>query len=48
MPIFFLDVPIEEPNIINGGNILPLVLVSVFAIGTLAAIFFWHKNNKGK
>lgn len=47
MQLFFLDVPIDETY---GAirNLLPLVLGSVFAIGGLAAIFFWRKNNKNK
>jgi phage-related minor tail protein len=47
MPIIFLDVPIEGNGLLGFHNILPLILISVFAIGTLAAIFFWRKNNKG-
>ncbi len=46
MPTFFLDVPVQEPGLLGVHNILPLVLIAVFAIGTLAAIFFWRKNNK--
>ncbi|MBL0145443.1 MAG: hypothetical protein IPP48_06450 [Chitinophagaceae bacterium] len=48
MPFYFLDIPIEDSYLLGTKNILPLVLVSVFAIGTLAAIFFWRKNNKNK
>lgn len=45
MPIFFLDIPADETY---GAvrNLLPLILGSVFAIGGLAAIFFWRKNHK--
>jgi hypothetical protein len=45
MPYFFLDIPVDAGSF-SGKNILPLVLISVFAIGGLAALFFWKKNNK--
>jgi hypothetical protein len=47
MPIFFLDIPADE-TYGEVRNLLPLILGSVFAIGGLAAIFFWRKNNKNK